>query len=152
MTFAEEAEQELIRVMVKHRHGAFSRIEKSHQGEVMVIKYLDALNEATSPKQLAEALNLSSARIAALLGTLEKKGLVIRNMDPNDRRRISVNLTECGKTAAKTEKKEMREKVIKIFNQMGEEDTVKFVELVTKFVDYSQKLSVKEEGDHSEDL
>ncbi|WP_314059637.1 transcriptional regulator [uncultured Vagococcus sp.] len=147
MTFAEEAERELIRLMVENRHGAFSRIEKSHQGETMVIKFLDLIGEPTSPKHLAESLNLSSARIAVLLGSLEKKGQVARNMDPNDRRRISVTLTDCGKKAANAEKKEMHDKIIKIFNQMGEEDTNKFVELMTKFVDYSHKLSVKEEGD-----
>lgn len=147
MGFAEDAERELIRLMVENRHGAFSKIEKSHQGETMVIKFLDILGEPTSPKHIAEALNLSSARIAVLLGSLEKKGQVVRNMDPDDRRRINVTLTECGKKQANAEKKEMSDKMIKIFNQMGKEDTVKFVELMTKFIDYSHKLSVKEEGD-----
>lgn len=147
MTFAEEAERELVRLMVENRHGAFSKIEKSHQGEIMVIKFLNLLKEPTSPKHLAESLNLSSARIAALLGSLEKKGQIARHMDPNDRRRIHVTLTPCGKKAVNADKKEMHDKIIKIFNQMGEEDTAKFMELITKFVNYSRKLSEKEEGD-----
>ncbi|MBP1040706.1 transcriptional regulator [Vagococcus sp. BWB3-3] len=147
MAFAEEAERELIRLMVENRHGAFSKIEKSHQGETMVMKFLDILEKPTSPKHIAESLNLSSARIAVLLGSLEKKGQIVRNMDPNDRRRINVTLTECGKKQANTEKKKMSDKVIAVFNQMGEEDTKKFVELITKFIDYSHKLPVKEEGD-----
>lgn len=147
MTFAEEAEQQFIRLMVENRHGTFRKIEKSHQGETMVIKFLDILGEPASPKHLAEALNLSSARIAALLGSLEKKGQITRDMDPKDRRRIQVTLTNCGKEVANVEKKEMHDKMIKIFNQMGEADTKKFLELMTKFVECSRKLSVKKEGD-----
>lgn len=147
MGFAEEAEQTLINLMVKNRHGAFSRLEKSNQGETVVIKFLSRLGEPTSPKHLAESLNLSSARIAVILGSLEKKQMIARNMDPHDRRRISVTLTDCGKEVAKSEKKEMHDKMIKIFNLMGETDTKKLVELIATFIDYSHKITPKEEGD-----
>ncbi|MGC6768966.1 MarR family winged helix-turn-helix transcriptional regulator [Enterococcus sp. LJL128] len=147
MTFAEEAEQELVRLMLQNRDGAFSKIEKSNKGENIVIKLLDRIGEPTSPKFIAESLNLSSARIAVVLGSLEKKKLIVRTMDPEDRRRINVTLTDCGKKAAHAEKKEMRDKIIKIFLQMGEEDTKKFIELTAKFVEYSRKLSLEEEGD-----
>ena len=147
MTFAEEAERKLIQLMLQNRDGAFSHLEKSNRGENVVIKFLDLQGEPTSPKQLAEALKLSSARIAVVLGSLEKKGQIIRHMDPNDRRRINVTLTACGKKAANAHKKEMRDKIIWIFNQMGEEDTKKFIELTATFIGYSRKLSLKEEGD-----
>lgn len=147
MTFAEEAERELASLMVENRKGAFSRIEKSNKGASIVIKFLDALGKPTSPKHLAEALQLSSARIAVVLGSLEKKGLIVRNMDPNDRRRINVTLTKCGKKIANAEKKEMRDRIVRVFELMGEEDTKKFLELTAKFVGYSQKISLEEEGD-----
>lgn len=147
MTFAEEAEQELMQLMTQNRNGAFSKLEKSSRGESVVIKLLDRLGEPTSPKNLAETLNLSSARIAGVLGSLEKKGQVIRSMDPNDRRRINVTLTDCGKKIANAEKREMRDKMIQVFKLMGEEDTRKFIELTAKFVNYSRKLSMEEEGD-----
>lgn len=147
MTFAEEAEREFIRLVVQNRHGAFSRIEESNKGAKMVIKVLDRLDEPANPKQLAESLNLSSARIAVVLGNLEKRGLVVRTMDADDRRRINVSLTDSGKKMAKAEKKKMRNKIIQIFELMGEEDTKKFIELTTKFVGCSQKLSSEGEGD-----
>lgn len=146
MTFAEEAEQELMRLMIQNRNSAFSRLEKSNQGESMIIKFLDHANQPTSPKQLADALNLSSARIAVVLGNLEKKGQVIRKIDQEDRRRINVTLTEAGKKVAKIQKKQMRDKIIQIFEQMGEQDTEQFIGLIAKFVDYSQKITL-EEGD-----
>ena len=68
-------------------------------------------------------------------------------MDPDDRRRINVSLTEAGKKAAKSEKQEMRAKIIQVFELMGEEDTKKYLELTAKFVGYSQKLSAEGESD-----
>ncbi|MEG1503352.1 MAG: MarR family transcriptional regulator [Enterococcus sp.] len=147
MTFAEEAERELMQMMLKNRHGAFSKIEKSSKGASIVIKVLDRLGEPTNPKYLADTSNLSTARIAAVLNNLEKRGLVIRTMDPDDRRRINVSLTEAGKKAAKSEKQEMRAKIIQVFELMGEEDTKKYLELTAKFVGYSQKLSAEGESD-----
>ena len=147
MTFAEDAERELMELMVKNRHGAFSKIEKSSKGATIVIKVLARLGEPTNPKYLAETLNLSTARIAAVLGNLEKRGLIIRTMDPDDRRRINVSLTESGKKVAKVEKQEMRNKIIRVFELMGEEDTKKYLELTAKFVDYSQKLTMEGESD-----
>ncbi|WP_427813337.1 MarR family winged helix-turn-helix transcriptional regulator [Enterococcus sp. 22-H-5-01] len=147
MTFAEEAERELMQMMLKNRHGAFSKIEKSSKGASIVIKVLDRLGEPTNPKYLADTSNLSTARIAAVLNNLEKRGLVIRTMDPDDRRRINVSLTEAGKKVAKSEKQEMRAKIIQVFELMGEEDTKKYLELTAKFVGYSQKLSAEGESD-----
>lgn len=147
MSFAEEAEQELVRLMLQNRNGAFSKIEKSNKGESIVIKFLARSGEPTSPKHLAESLNLSSARIAVVLGSLEKKGMIVRDMDPADRRRINVTLTKCGMKMAHEEKKEMRDKIIQVFELMGEADTKTFIEMTARFVECSQKLSLKEEGD-----
>lgn len=148
MTFAEEAGRELEQLMAKHhKDGPFKKIEQSHQGEKMVIKFLDFHNDTTSPKHLAEKLNLSSARIAALLNTLEKKGQITRSMDPNDRRRVSVTLTQAGKEIALAEKEKLKQRAISIFNKMGEEDTTKFMELLTIFIGYSHQTLAEEEGD-----
>ncbi|MDT2828607.1 MarR family transcriptional regulator [Enterococcus viikkiensis] len=147
MTFAEEAELELMDLMVQNRHGAFSKIEKSSKGANIVIKALDILGEPANPKFLADTLNLSTARIAAVLGNLEKRGLISRTMDPDDRRKINVSLTEAGKKVAKAEKQEMRTKIIRVFELMGEADTKKYLELTAKFVDYSKKISMEGESD-----
>lgn len=147
MGFAEEAEQKLVRLIIENRAGCFSKIEKSIKGEMMVIKYLYTIEKTTSPKSLSEALNISSARIAVILNSLEKKDLIVRTMDPSDRRRISVELTNQGEKTAKFEMDKMRNVLIQIFIQMGETDTKHFIELVSVFLDYSRKSKMNDEGD-----
>ncbi|WP_122645981.1 MarR family winged helix-turn-helix transcriptional regulator [Enterococcus mediterraneensis] len=152
MSYAEEAERKLEKLMLENRHGAFSEMEKSNRGELIVIKYLDHIDTAVSPKHLAETMNVSSARIAALLGNLEKKGQISRTIDPDDRRRIQVTLTKKGKVQAEMEKRKMQDKIIRVFKRMGEADTKKFVELAAKFIKYSHDTNKEEEVTSSEDL
>lgn len=47
--------------------------------------------------EIAERMQMSTARIAALLRNLEEKGQVKRHKDPKDKRVIYVTLTEDGK-------------------------------------------------------
>ena len=45
---------------------------------------------------LAEAVNLSPPTVCGILNRLEKRGLVLRTRQPNDRRRVFVSLSESG--------------------------------------------------------
>jgi DNA-binding MarR family transcriptional regulator len=46
---------------------------------------------------LAEAVNLSSATVCGILDRLEERGLVIRERQPDDRRRVLVSLSDSGR-------------------------------------------------------
>lgn len=72
-----------------------------------------------TPSQLATALKVTSGRISTLLAALEKKGLIEREVDPNDRRIVHVNLTEQGRAKAKQQREDMRDAVCWVFSQDG---------------------------------
>lgn len=48
---------------------------------------------------LAEAVNLSSATVCGILDRLEERGLVVRERQPDDRRRVLVSLSDAGQDA-----------------------------------------------------
>jgi DNA-binding MarR family transcriptional regulator len=52
--------------------------------------------ERVHPKALAEALDLAPPAISHLLTELEERGLIARSLDPTDRRRVVLELTEQG--------------------------------------------------------
>ena len=58
-----------------------------------------------TPTEICHMLDVSSPRVTTVLNSLEKKGMITRTLDPNDRRSVIVGLT---KKAAEYEK--MREK------------------------------------------
>jgi DNA-binding MarR family transcriptional regulator len=53
-------------------------------------------NSQASPKELAQELALENSTISGVLDRMQKKGLIDRMLDPNDRRSIQVVLTPAG--------------------------------------------------------
>jgi DNA-binding MarR family transcriptional regulator len=111
------------------------KLSRSHQGESFVLRHL-VRQESMTPSQLAAALRSSSGRISAVLGSLERKGLITRRIDPDDRRTIRVSITDEGREREEREHEAMRSSICWIFTQMGERRTREFVDLATEFSTY----------------
>ncbi|HJG85512.1 MarR family transcriptional regulator [Pseudoflavonifractor capillosus] len=50
----------------------------------------------TTPKEIAQTLHLDSSTVSGMLDKMQKRGLVNRVLDPDDRRSIRVEATEAG--------------------------------------------------------
>ena len=57
---------------------------------------LDGAGQPMSPTAISERLLVTTASMTSLLDTLERRGLVIRQPDPDDRRKQLVSLTRAG--------------------------------------------------------
>ncbi|WP_210507251.1 MarR family transcriptional regulator [Naasia sp. SYSU D00057] len=91
---AVEAVSSLVRSSDGFRHRAAEEAqvgltELRALGRIMVAGSL-------SPKQLAEALDLTTGTVTALLDRLERAGLVARTPHPRDRRMLQISLTPLG--------------------------------------------------------
>ena len=64
-------------------------------GEMGMLVYLEVKNGA-APTELGRFFGISSARVTNALNSLEKKGFVLRQPVPGDRRRVRVNITDAG--------------------------------------------------------
>jgi DNA-binding MarR family transcriptional regulator len=58
---------------------------------------IEGSHEPLSPTTIAERLLVTTASTTSLLDTLERRGLLTRLPDPDDRRRLLVSLTEQGR-------------------------------------------------------
>jgi DNA-binding MarR family transcriptional regulator len=63
--------------------------------EGMVMRYLQT-HPVVQPNQIASATGLQRSNLSTLLGGLERKGLLERRTSPDDRRGVTVHLTERG--------------------------------------------------------
>ena len=67
--------------------------------------------EGTPATKIAPLLGLEARSLTRMLKSLEEKGMIYKQQDPNDRRSVRIFLTEYGKT-----KKDISRRVVKDFN------------------------------------
>ncbi|GEM01918.1 DNA-binding transcriptional regulator, MarR family [Halolactibacillus halophilus] len=124
-----------IQLMMTRLHSEVGST-KHVQGEKGVLIYLDHTQEQTTPTQIAEFLGVTTARTASILNSLEKKGVIARSMDPRDRRKIIVEITEKGKGISKEGKNTAITNVSEILEALGEKDASEYVRIMTRIVTY----------------
>ena len=139
LSYAEKAFVTLNEIMSKKQKDMMENLNRAHKGELFVLQFLSMRKNAVIPSELSIALNASTARISALLGNLEKKGQIVRDIDKSNRRNILVTITEEGRKRAETEMKEIQSLMTRVFIDMGEEDTSEFIRLTSQFFELMKK-------------
>jgi len=137
--YAERAFAEINAVMSKGKKNMFEHISRANKGELFVLHFLAMKDAAVLPSEISAALNASTARISAVLGALEKRGQIERDIDKKNRRNILVTITANGRERAETEIKEIQKNMVSVFNEMGETETAEFIRLTKKFFELSEK-------------
>lgn len=139
LSYADKAFIALNEIMSSKQKNMLDNVNRANKGELFILHFLLMSNTEVLPSELSAALNASTARISALLGALEKKGQIVRNIDKNNRRNILVSITEAGRNRAKTEMEEIKGSMTQVFIDMGKEDTAEFIRLTRQFFELLQK-------------
>lgn len=102
------------------------------RGEVGVLSYLVFDKSEASAGELSEKLNVSTARIASILNSLENKEYITRKIDDFDKRKTLVVITEKGKNLAISTKKEITNMLFKIIDEVGYDDIKEYIRILKK--------------------
>ena len=102
------------------------------RGEVGVLSYLVFDKSEASAGELSEKLNVSTARIASILNSLENKKYITRKIDSLDKRKTLVVITEKGKELAISTKKEIIDMLLKVIAEVGYDDIKEYVRILQK--------------------
>jgi DNA-binding MarR family transcriptional regulator len=141
LNYADKAVIAFNEIMSNSERNMLENINRANKGELFVLHFLSMRNTATLPSELSSALHASTARISALLRSLEKKGQIERDIDKSNRRNILVTITEAGYERVNTEMKEMQKSMRQVFTDMGETDAVEFIRLSKRFFELTQKYA-----------
>lgn len=126
--------------MLSGRRNPMEQIGRSGKGELFVLKFLYDKNSAVIPSEIGEAMHSSNARISAALGSLEKKGQIHREIDTSNRRNILVTITDKGRERILSNMSKMREGMVSVFIEMGEDDAVEFARLIKRFHELASRV------------
>lgn len=102
------------------------------RGEVGVLGYLAFDKDEATAGELSEKLQVTTARIASILNSLESKEYIIRREDKSDKRKTVVVITKKGINLATKTKKEIIDKIIKVINEVGYEEVNEYIRIATK--------------------
>lgn len=125
------------------RHSHQKKVDETMQGETFVILYIQMEGGSVIPSEISKVMNISSARIAAVLNSLEGKELVTRKIDSEDRRRVLVDLTEKGKAKAEEHYHMVLALTTRMLTMLGERDAHDFVRITGRLADLALEGEVE---------
>ena len=110
----------------------YSKLDESQRGTGFVIAYLSEAEGRVIAGDLARELNVSTARIAALLRKMEKDGLIRRCRAQTDARQIVVEITQAGIEYSDMRKEQILEKATLLLEKVGKDDLNEFIRISKK--------------------
>lgn len=135
--------------MVHRVLNAFHRLKKSmhgfmpdrtlHGGEFFTLEHIYMAQQGAegigaSVSQIHRGRRMSMPAVSQMLGSLEKKGLVTRNISAGDRRKIDVSLTPKGVSVYLDAKKLMDDRMHELLERFGKENLEEFISLIDLLV------------------
>ena len=115
-------------------------LEDFNRGELFLLNYLFSSEGAVRPSSLSEAMQTSTARVAAALNSLERKGLIKREFDDFDHRRKLVSLTSDGSDYIESHRQKALQKTIRLLEELGENDATEYLRITQRMAKISQNL------------
>jgi DNA-binding MarR family transcriptional regulator len=125
----------LCRPLVNNEDGGLSVTELSALGCIGRCDEEDGNADQTTHHAMHETLAVSRAAVSQMLGSLEKRGYIRREIDLDNRRKIIITLTEQGETAVDEAKKKWDVLMSRIITRFGEKDTRNFTRLLDRFTE-----------------
>ena len=101
--------RELIGYMIENEQAfkfCHRDISEIARGECAVLIYLMD-GDGVNASEISQRFDINTSRVAAVLNTLSKKGYIQRIVDPLDKRKIKVFITDKGKAFAREKQKEI---------------------------------------------
>lgn len=136
-TYGEQLYNILFQIMGNKKNAS---LIESLRGENAVLTYLVHHSTEIHPSELAEKLSLVPGRMTDILNTLEKKGMIRREKDPEDRRRVLVMITPKGIRNVTERREQIRMQYSGLYEALGLEDTIKLIELLVKVNQYFDEM------------
>lgn len=147
--------EEFIQAMDQHRHNKPEPVSGAMRGEIAVLKLLFCAKQSLSAGYISRELDMTTSRIAAVLNSLEKKHMIERVGDAQDRRRVLVSITACGIDYCVSRREEAVSHMTALLTRLGEEDARSFVRIIKRMFEALPEINKEfsmcaaEKGDKS---
>ena len=137
--------EEMTRLLDEHpREARDNRFSAIMCGEMAVMRLLhNGSRKKMTAGELSSKLSMTTSRMAAVLGSLEKKGLLERENDEVDRRRVLVSLTQAGDALCEKRRQHFMKKISMLLSMLGD-DAPEFVRLLGRVFEITSTDAFKQ--------
>jgi len=135
MDYPALATQLLDSMQALHKFRPQKHINEAMHGEAFVLRFIMVQNGDVLPSEISSEMGVSSARVAAALNSLESKGLIIRQIDLSDRRKILVSITQEGRALAEGQERAVVEGTAKMLALLGKQDAKEHVRIMGRLAE-----------------
>ncbi|MCH5344351.1 MAG: MarR family transcriptional regulator [Acetatifactor sp.] len=132
MASQKDAQEFLSKLRCCRPQSFFGKVDECQRGTGFILAYLEEVSGEVIAGDLARELNVSTARIAALLKTMEKNELIIRYQSATDNRQTVVEITQKGIDYSAAMKKQILEKAELLLEKVGKEELDEFIRISMK--------------------
>lgn len=139
MDYEELAAELLQKMYLFRRTKPPQKIIGFMRGEVLMLQCIAQHGGDVLPSEISQEMEISSARVAAALNSLEHKGLITREIDQSDRRRILVKLTPAGRKSTEEHQKAVIADTADMLSLLGTEDAKELVRITGKLAEMIPK-------------
>ncbi|PWM72387.1 MAG: MarR family transcriptional regulator [Bacillota bacterium] len=131
-------------LILKREKEMLLEIDKSLSGtEIHVIESIAAAEENNTSKRVAELLRVSPGTLTTSIGTLCKKGYVLREQDAADKRVVRLFLTEKGKNAHKIHMAFHKRMIECLLKDLSEKEANSLISALEKLKDFLGDYNAK---------
>lgn len=99
------------------------------RGEMGTLLFLVKAHDHSSAGDIADRICLTSGRMASVLKSLERKELIIKKKDEDDKRKTIVSSTKKGQDLVHEHSQKVYEHIHNLLRFLGEEDAKNFVRI-----------------------
>ena len=135
LDFEQMAQEYLETMYYMRKINSHKEIHDSVHGENFVLLFISQRGGKVIPSDISNEMGISTARVAAALNSLEKKGLIIRRIDAEDRRRILIDLTDSGMEQVKNHYTMVLSMVKNMLHFLGEKDAKEFIRIMKRLAE-----------------
>lgn len=100
-----------------------------------------------SPSQIAKKIMVESSTVTGIIDRLEQKGLVARTRISQDRRVITVELTEEGRRLAENAPPPIQQKIVKGLREIDESERAQIIQTLNRLTNMIDADDVDEEDE-----
>lgn len=113
-------------------------LEGLTHNELIVLFILNDIsnNKKVLLSTLRERIRLAPSTVTPIITLLEEKGLIVRDIDKEDRRNIYICISPLGEEYTKKAQKYIKDEMNEYIEYIGEEDTKELIRLISKTINF----------------